>query len=430
MSMSMIEGEDIMKVMVTDPRKINIRWLYLAVGVIALLFAGIIYGWSILKAPLTAEFGWTNDQLAVNFTLTMCFFCLGGFIGGLLYRKMGARLLLIMGGVISCAGFSLTSLLNESSLIMLYISYGVLAGLGIGFAYNTVISTVNAWFPDKKGACSGALMMGFGLSALVIGKAADALFKVPGVGWRTTFLILGIALGVVLVIAGLILKLPAPDLMLPRPAQKAGGASENFETRDYTPVQMIRRFTFWRAFLCIVFLAAVGNTVISFAKDLSFSVAKLSIPEDDAKSLATTLVGVLSVCNGLGRIAIGAIFDKLGRRKTMLLANIVTIAAAGVTLLSVFTNSLPLCVVGLCVTGFSYGCCPTISSACTSAFYGSKNFSVNFSIMNFNLMGASLMATASSMLRTSFNGSFAAPFVLLLSLSVAALVLNLSIKRP
>ena len=409
-----------MTVTVTDSRKINIRWLYLIVGVIALLFAGIIYGWSILKAPLANEFRWTNDQLAVNFTLPMCFFCLGGFIGGILSRKIGVRLTLILGGVIACAGFFLTSRLS-GNVAMLYISYGGLAGLGIGFAYTTTISTVNAWFPDKKGVCSGALMMGFGTSALVVGSAADALIN-GSVGWRTTFLILGVALGVVLVVAGLILKLPAPDLKLPRPAQKAGGASEDFESRDFTPGQMIRRFTFWRAFLCIVFLAAVGNTVISFARDLSLSVGA-------EEGLATTLVGVLSVCNGLGRIATGVIFDKLGRRKTMLLANVISIAAAGVTLLSVFTSLVPLCVVGLCVTGFSYGCCPTISSAFTSAFYGSKNFSINFSIMNFNLMGASLMATLSSMLLTS-SGGYTAPFIMLLALSVVALALNLSIRRP
>ena len=409
-----------MKVTVNDPKTINIRWLYLAVGVIALLFAGIIYGWSILKAPLADEFGWTPDQLALNFTLTMSFFCLGGFIGGNLSRKAGVRLTLILGGIIACAGFALTSRLS-GNVAMLYVSYGGLAGLGIGFAYTTIISTVNAWFPDKKGLCSGALMMGFGISALVIGKAADALIN-SSVGWQTTFLILGIALGVVLVVAGLILKLPAPDVKLPQPEKKAGAASEDFEARDFTPGQMIRRFTFWRAFVCMVFLAAVGNTVISFARDLSISVGA-------AEGLATTLVGVLSVCNGLGRIATGAIFDKLGRRKTMLLANIVTIAAAGVTLLSVFTRSVPLCVVGLCVTGFSYGSCPTISSAFTSAFYGSKNFSINFSIMNFNLMGASLMATLSSMLYTG-SGGYAAPFVLLLALSVAALVLNLSVRRP
>lgn len=141
------------------------------------------------------------------------------------------------------------------------------------------------------------------------------------------------------------------------------------------------------------------------------------------------MVGVLSVCNGLGRIATGAIFDRLGRRKTMLLANVAAIAAAGVTLLSVLIGSVPLCVAGLCVTGFSYGSCPTISSAFVSAFYGSKHFSVNFSIMNFNLMGASLLATLSSMLLTS-TGSYVAPFALLLALSGVALVLNFSVKKP
>ena len=403
-------------------KNLNVRWLHLAAGVLALLFAGIIYGWSILKAPLAADFGWTADQLALNFTLTMCFFCLGGMAGGLLSKRIGSRASLILAGVLSCLGFFLTARLDGGSVAMLYVSYGLLAGLGIGIAYNVIISTVNAWFPDKKGTCSGALMMGFGASALVVGNTMSALMENPAIGWRTAFIGLGVVLGVILLATGLIIQLPPAGLELPKPAQKSGAASEDFEARDYTPGEMIRRFTFWRAFVCIVFLAAVGNTVISFARDLSISVGAEA-------GLATTLVGVLSVCNGLGRIATGAIFDKLGRRKTMLLANIVAIAAAGVTLLSVFTGSVPLCVAGLCVTGFSYGSCPTISSAFVSAFYGTKHFSMNFSIMNFNLMGASLLATVSSMLFTS-SGGYVAPFILLLALSAVALVLNLSIKKP
>lgn len=403
-------------------KNLNVRWLYLAAGVLALLFAGIIYGWSILKAPLAADFGWTADQLALNFTLTMCFFCLGGMAGGLLSKRIGSRASLILAGVLSCLGFFLTARLDGASVVMLYVSYGVLAGLGIGIAYNVIISTVNAWFPDKKGTCSGALMMGFGASALVVGNTVSALMEHPAVGWRMAFTGLGAALGIILAAAGFLLRLPPAGLELPKPEGKAGGSSEDFEARDYTPAEMVRRFTFWRAFVCIVFLAAVGNTVISFARDLSISVGAEA-------GLATTLVGVLSVCNGLGRIATGAVFDKLGRRKTMLLANAVAIAAAGVTLLSVLIGSVPLCVAGLCVTGFSYGSCPTISSAFVSAFYGSQHFPMNFSIMNFNLMGASLLATVSSMLFTS-SGGYAAPFVLLLVLSGAALVLNLSVKKP
>lgn len=405
-----------------NQKSLTVRWLYLAAGVIALLFAGIIYGWSILKAPLAADFGWTADQLALNFTLTMCFFCLGGMAGGVLAKRIGIRISLILAGVLSCLGFFLTARLDGGSVVMLYVSYGLLAGLGIGIAYNVIISTVNAWFPDKKGTCSGALMMGFGASALVVGNSVSALMEHPAVGWRAAFTGLGVVLGIILLAAGFLLRLPPAGLELPKPERKAGAAAEDFEARDYTPGEMVRRFTFWRAFVCIVFLAAVGNTVISFARDLAISVGAQA-------TLATTLVGVLSVCNGLGRIATGAVFDKIGRRKTMLLANVVAIAAAGVTLLSVLIGSVPLCVAGLCVTGFSYGSCPTISSAFVSAFYGSRHFPMNFSIMNFNLMGASLLATVSSMLLTS-AGSYVAPFALLLVLSVVALVLNFSVKKP
>jgi OFA family oxalate/formate antiporter-like MFS transporter len=403
-----------------DQKKLNIRWLYLAVGVVALLFAGIIYGWSILKAPLASELHWADNQLALNFTLTMCFFCLGGIAGGVLSKRAGTRISLILAAVLSCLGFFLTARLDGGSVAMLYVSYGLLAGLGIGIAYNVIISTVSAWFPDKKGVCSGALMMGFGASALVVGNTISVLMD--SIGWRNAFTGLGVVLGAVLLATGFIINLPPAGLELPKAEKKAGGASEDFEPRDYTPGEMLRRFAFWRAFVCIVFLAAVGNTVISFARDLAISVGAEA-------ALATTLVGVLSVCNGLGRIATGAIFDKIGRRKTMLLANVVAIAAAGVTLLSVFTSSVPLCIVGLCVTGFSYGSCPTISSAFVSAFYGTKHFSMNFSIMNFNLMGASLLATVSSMLLTS-AGTYVAPFALLLALSAVALVLNFSVKKP
>ena len=107
----------------------------------------------------------------------------------------------------------------------------------------------------------------------------------------------------------------------------------------------------------------------------------------------------------------------------------IAILAALVTLLSVAVHSVPLCVAGLCITGISYGACPTISSAFTSSFYGAKYFSLNFSVMNFNLTGASFVATAASVLLTQ-TGGYAAPLVLLLVLAVAALALNLSIKRP
>ena len=145
--------------------------------------------------------------------------------------------------------------------------------------------------------------------------------------------------------------------------------------------------------------------------------------------MATTLVGVLAVCNGLGRILTGAMFDKFGRRVAMLTAGVLTIIAAGVTLLAVHVGSLPLCILGLCLTGLSYGTCPTIQSAFTAAFYGQRHFASNFGVMNCNLMCASFIATACNSLLAS-TGGYTAPFILLLALAVVALGLNLSIRRP
>ena len=400
-------------------QNISVRWGYMIIGIVAMLFAGVLYAWSILKSPLTVEFGWGQAQLALNFTLAMSFFCIGGLLGAQLSRRAGHRIALITAGVLSALGFALTAFLHNASVAMLYVTYGVLAGSGIGIAYNVVIATVSSWFPDKKGLCSGCLMMGFGASALVLGNVADAMFN-SEIGWRSTYVILGISIFIVLVLAGFLLKTPDSDTKFP--VSKAVKNTENSEQQNFTSVQMLRRPSFWMAFICISFLAAVGSSVISFAKDLALSV---NAPE----KLAVSLVGVLSVCNGLGRIITGAVFDIIGRRKTMLYANILTICAAGVTLLAVSVDSLLLCIVGLCLTGISYGSCPTITAAFTSSFFGMKHFPNNMAIMTFTVMAGSLIATASNKVLEA-TGGYTATFIMLMILTFIALILNMFIRKP
>ena len=218
------------------------------------------------------------------------------------------------------------------------------------------------------------------------------------------------------------LQNPDSRIVLPQPKTTKTSGIENFEQQDYTSVQMLCRPSFWMAFLCISFLAAVGSSVISFAKDLALSV---NAPE----SLAVSLVGVLSICNGLGRILTGALFDSIGRRKTMLCANVLTTCAAMVTLLAIYIGSLSLCIVGLCLTGISYGACPTITAAFTSSFFGMKYFSTNMALMTFTVMGGSLIATVSNKV-LEITGGYIVTFMMLLSLTFVALVLNIFIRKP
>ncbi|MBE6913032.1 MAG: OFA family MFS transporter [Ruminococcaceae bacterium] len=402
-------------------KNLSFRFFYLAVGVVAMLFAGVLYAWSILKSPLAADFGWGASELALNFTLAMSFFCIGGLLGARISKRAGSRIALITSGLFSAIGFILTALLRDGNIVLLYLTYGVLAGLGIGIAYNVVIATVSAWFPDKKGLCSGFLMMGFGASALVLGNVADSLFK-SSLGWRTTYIILGISICLVISLAAFILKKPDEDTRFPEASKSKSKASEDFEKRDFTSSEMLRRPSFWMAFVFISFLAAVGSSAISFAKDLSISVGA-------KESLAVTLVGVLSICNGIGRILTGILFDAIGRRKTMLAANLITICAAAITLIAVLSASIPLCVTGLCLIGMSYGACPTITAAFTSSFYGMKHFPSNMAFMTFTVMGGSLIATVSNKV-LEVTGGFAATFAMLLGLTAISLVLNFFIKKP
>lgn len=400
---------------------INRRWFILAIGVLTMLFAGIIYAWSILKVPLRDEVGFAAGDLAFSYTLTMCFFCIGGFLSGQLVRRIGTRVTILIAGVLAGAGIALAGVIAPMAMIWLFVSYAFLGGLGIGMAYIAIISTVNAYFPDRKGLSSGILMMGFGASTLILGKVAARLFE-SSLGWEKTYIVIGVVIGIVLMVSAIFITPPAPDMVFPMPKRRALVREEQFEERDYTPSEMIRRFTFWRAFLALVCFTAVGSSVISFANDLALSIGA-------GQDLAITLVGVLAVCNGLGRIITGVVFDTMGRRFTMVGATVLTTVAATVTLISVIFSTLPLCVVGLCLTGLSYGTSPTVSSAFTLAFYGKKHFASNLSISNFNLMAASFIATACTALQTT-SGGYVVPFALLLALSVISILLNLSVKRP
>jgi len=401
----------------------RIRWFYLLCGVVSLLFAGIIYAWSILKVPLANEFGWSISDLAMNYTFTICFFCIGCLLSGVLLKKFSVQTAIITGGVLVFGGFLIASRMSGGSIGVLYGSYGGMCGLGIGLAYNSIIAAVNAWFPDKKGLCSGLLMMGFGASALVLGNLADILIEMDSFGWRKTYLLLSIAIGAALVVAGLIIRLPAQEVRFPQGKVILNDEGDReLKPRDYTPGEMVKRLSFWRFFIAMTLTGAAGSSVISFARDFAVSVGA-------AAAAATFFVGILSVFNGLGRIISGLMFDKFGRRVTMVYVGSVTIAALGMNLMAVLMHSAILCVIGFCFIGLSYGGNTTVISVFLLSFYGSKNYAQNLSVGLMTLIPASFIARFSSSLLAS-TGTSLTPFRMLLVFACISLALLFSIKRP
>ncbi len=393
----------------------NNRWLRLALGAFALFFAGIIYAWSVIKAPFAA-FGWTSSQLGLNYTITMSMFCLGGLFSGLLNKKISSKIRMAASGVMVAGGFVLTSTLTaDSPVFLLYLGYGVLAGLGIGIVYNIVISLTSAWFPDKKGVCSGVMMMAFGFSSFVLGNVAAKLFANANVGWSKTYVIYGLLIGAVLLVCGLFIRAPKPE-ELPAMTKKA-----NTEQQDYTASQMLKRASFWKLAFFFILFSAVGCVAIAFGKDILLSVGI-------AEGTAVTFASLLAIFNGFGRLTSGAVFDALGIRKTQYITSAVVIAASGIALLGIAVKVPAVVVVGVALCAFSYGFSPTVSAAFANAFYGPKNFSLNYALLNLILIPSAFYATIAGKI-VDGTGSFIAVFALLLGCSLIGLVDNLTIKK-
>ncbi len=403
--------------METTARRTPNRWLLLVLGFFCTLMMGVVYAWSILKVPLGETFGWTTSQLGLTYSITMSLFCVGLLVGGVLLRYLSTRKVILIGGAMAALGFIFTSL-NPGSFPMLVLTYALLTGTGIGTAYNTILSAVNAWFPDKKGLSSGTQMMGFGLSALIVGNVAAILFDLPSIGWQKTYLLIGIMIAVVNILASIFVRFPTEEEVSPYLTSTKKG---NLQVPDVEPKDMVKSPSFMIYFLYIIAVTAIGQAVFSFAKDLSLFVGATVV-------LSNLLVGVVAVSNGLGRVFFGLIFDKLGLKNTLLIANIVTTSATVVTLFSIIGSNVTLLSIGLMLTGLSFSSAPTLSSTFTSSQFGMKNFPVNFSIVNISGVISSLSATVLNNLYAG-TGSFYVPYLVLVGLALVAFSLYLLVRR-
>lgn len=397
------------------------RWRYLAAGSIGMLFSGVIYAWSILKTPLMAAFGWTTSQMAVNYSLTMCCFCLGSLLAGLLLRRLPVKLLLLAAGVLICGGFVMSSRMDGHSVHELYIFYGGFIGFGSGLSYNMLLSITGMWYPDKKGVCSGIMMMSFGLSALLLGQVCVWLFDHLKTAWRGAFICTGAAALAVMALCALVFRLPSDGREVPV-ATGERMSSEAHGQREYTSAEVVRRPVFWLFYLYGTLGTAVGSVAFSFAYDLAVSIGAQA-------HVATVFVGLLTVFNGVGRVFCGVLFDWIGREKTMLGAGILTVAAPLCMLIALLLTCLPLGLAAFCIIGISYGCYPTISASVIADFYGGRSFSLNYSISNTKLLLSSFFSVFAADLLAR-TGSYVAPFLVLLGLAVAALGLGCAVRRP
>ncbi|MCQ2563186.1 MAG: MFS transporter [Mogibacterium sp.] len=401
----------------------NKRWLYLGMGTLMLLFLGLIYAWSIFRTPFGEMYpDWSISQLSLTFTISMIFFCLGGFAGGVLSKKLSIGIRMLISAVMLLAGFFVVSMMKAdspgTSLTMLYIFYGVFGGGGVGVAYNGVIGTINKWFPDKVGLASGIMLMGFGLGGLVLGSVVNSM--IGSMGLLTVFRILGIAICAVCVLAAAIIKSPTAEdsAALAGLSVKKDAAGET-EVRNYTAGEMMKTAKFWFFVIWAILLNAAGLLVINSAANISVAFGGAAI-----------LGMIVSLFNGAGRIIAGNNFDRRGRFFSTLVNNAFMLAAGILLTLGGMSGKYIFILFGLVFVGLAYGGCPTITSAYINKAFGPANFPTNFSIANFSLIPAATIGPMiSSALLESAGGSYQTNFYVIIAFSLAAAAFWLLLNR-
>ncbi|MBR0308180.1 MAG: MFS transporter, partial [Mogibacterium sp.] len=404
----------------------NKRWLYLGTATLTLLFLGLIYAWSIFRTPLGEIFpDWSISQMSLTFTISMIFFCLGGFVGGLLSRRCSVMVRFLISAVMLFIGFFAVSMVRTDdpagSLTMLYIFYGVFGGGGVGVAYNTVIGTLNKWFPDKVGLASGIMLMGFGLGGLVLGSVVNGM--IGSMGILPVFKILGIAIAVICAAAAFIIKAPSADdsaalaELAAASAPKSAGADDKAAAKaaakDYTAGEMLRTARFWFFTIWAILLNSAGLLVINSAANISVAFG------------GTAVLGmIVSLFNGAGRIIAGNNFDKFGRKMATIVNNAFMLAAGLFLTVGGMSGKYIFILIGLIFVGLAYGGCPTITSAYVNRAFGPANFPTNCSIANFSLIPAATIGPMiSSALLEAADGSYNSNFYPRIVFSVAALVM-------
>ena len=380
----------------------------LIMGTVLMLFFGLIYAWSVFAVPIEKDLNWIRSQTTLVFSSSMFSFCMGSILGGL-YRKK-PRILLAVCACLFLAGFLAAS--QSRSLAWACLSYGLLCGTGVGLGYNVLLSSVSKWFPDRSGICSGTLLLGFGFGALLLGMPVNNLIGASG--WRTAFVILAGVFACITGLGALFLRIPGEkEIINPMPLNTAP---------ELSPKEIIRKKVFWFGFTRGILTVTISLTIIG-------NVVHILTEYNVSPRAAVSMVGLISVANGMSRFLFGIIFDKYGRRKALLWSILVILTALPILLVSGLQKNQSLMIFSFILIGIGYGGSIAIGAPFVRQMFGNRNFSINLAVYNLNMVFASsLSQICGGILRVQF-GTYTGVFGVLLALGIIAVFLTMLIIR-
>jgi len=337
---------------------------------VAMFSVGIVYLWSVFQKPVVETYSWTASAATLVSSAIIFMYVLGSLIGGAINDRKGPRFVVITGGILFCAGLLLTSFVPASAPWLIYITYGTICGIGVGFVYSAALNCALRWFPHRRGFATGMTVCAFGLSATVLAPLITSLIN--RFGLISCFRILACSFPVLAILAGIFVTPPSQEYLdsLHLPASQKN-------QRQYTPREAVRTVEFWAIALAFLFEPAAYMMIIPRVKTLA-------IARGMTEALATLTVSLTGVASALARLISAPISDRIGRAKTIWILTLLTLISS---VCMIFASGwFYVLVVMLIVAGYA-GPSGIFAPMITESF-GAKYSGTNFG-MAFMFLGVS-----------------------------------------
>jgi MFS transporter, OFA family, oxalate/formate antiporter len=391
------------------------RWRILIASTLINICVGAIYAFSIFALPLTNVFNATMPEIMMAFTINAAISPIPMILGGKLVDKGGAKKAIILGGSMFGIGFILSGFVTAPW--MLYITYGLITGMGQGIVYSATIGNTVKLFPDKRGLASGIVTAGYGGGTIVIAPIANALITSNGV--QPTLITLGIAFLVVILSCSLLVK-ACPVGYVPQgwtPPVMAGG---NKGGVNIPWNEMIKKPIFYIIASLFLIGALSGMMVTSNASVIGQTMFGLTA------ATAALYVSLYSLSNCLGRVFWGAISDKIGRTKCLMVIYLVIAAMMLTIALSTSVLGFAIAIVGI---GLCFGGTMGIFPSLVGEKFGMKYYGVNYGVTFIGYSGAAFFGPRiANTVAAANNGMFTNAFYIALVISLVGFALTFVFK--
>src|SRR6195256_2950849 len=343
------------------------RWYIALAGVLMQIALGGVYAWSVFRVPLANQFGWSISEVTLTFTISIFVLGIAAFFGGLWLNRKGPRVVALTGGALYGLGVFLASFSNKLS--WLYLTYGLIGGIGLGFAYIVPVAVLVKWFPDRRGLITGVAVGGFGAGALITAPLATRLIQ--SVGVLNTFAYLGIAYLVVTVLAGLFMHNP-PDGWKPEGWTPKTSETSQRAGHDYTLSEALKTWQWYALWLLLFLNTCAGISIISQEAPIFQELTGVTAV------VAAGMVGVVSIGNAVGRVFLAWAADLITRRATFVVMFVVQAllfwflpSIAAVSMMTIVTFVVLMCY------GGGFGTMPAFAAD----YFGPKNVGPIYGLM-------------------------------------------------